>query len=65
MCRIRHPRESGGPLKAPKNMDSRLRGNDDRGLRVKVKPGMTKKEIYFKKGSRRKAISFVFLPLFP
>jgi hypothetical protein len=25
---IRHPREGGGPLKALKNMDSRLRGND-------------------------------------
>ena len=28
--RIRHPREGGGPLKAVENMDSRLRGNDDR-----------------------------------
>jgi len=27
--RIRHPRESGGPFKALKNMDSRLRGNDN------------------------------------
>jgi len=27
--KIRHPREDGGPLKALKNMDSRLRGNDD------------------------------------
>jgi prepilin-type N-terminal cleavage/methylation domain-containing protein len=26
--RIRHPRESGGPLKAFEKMDSRLRGND-------------------------------------
>jgi len=28
--RIRHPREGGGPLKALENMDSRLRGNDER-----------------------------------
>jgi hypothetical protein len=27
---IRHPREGGGPLKALKNMDSRLRGNDEK-----------------------------------
>jgi hypothetical protein len=27
--RIRHPRAGGGPLKALRNMDSRLRGNDD------------------------------------
>ena len=25
-----HPRRGGGPLKALRNMDSRLRGNDDR-----------------------------------
>ena len=28
--RIRHPRESGGPFYGLKNMDYRLRGNDDR-----------------------------------
>jgi hypothetical protein len=36
---MRHPREGGGSLKALRNMDSRLHGNDDRMMKRDFETG--------------------------